>query len=198
MENKKGIFIVIEGIDGSGKSTLAKNLVQALNHKGNQVLLFTEPTNKETGQLIRKFLKKEISLSKTEVIEAFLADRDVSVEQNIYPNLQSGKTIVLDRYFYSMAAYQGDEEYSPEKILHLNQERNYPLPDILFFLNLSPEQALSRIQSRGESKERFESLPALTKIKENYEKILPDFTIRIDANKSEREILEACLSFIQF
>lgn len=197
MENKKGVFIVIEGIDGSGKSTLSKNLYQALQNKGMPSVLFSEPTTGQTGEHIRKFLKGEISLSREEILEAFLKDREYSVNNNILPNLQKGSYVILDRYFYSMAAYQADSQMTSEKILQMNLERNYPIPDKLFFLDIPVEYAFTRIQTRGNTKEKFESFSNLQIISENYKKILPNFAIVLNALWEPEKILGKVLSHIK-
>jgi len=150
------MFIVLEGIDGSGKTTLSENLIHALNSLETKSIRFSEPTKFESGIYIRKFLKGEIELSPTEQMEAFLLDREASVSINILPALHSKKIVVLDRYYYSTAAYQASEKISAEGILHLNLQKNFPKPDLLFFIDVKPEDAIKRIQQRGTTKEVFE------------------------------------------
>jgi dTMP kinase len=50
---KKGIFIVIEGLDGSGKTTQAGLLAKKLSKKYN-VLLTAEPSRGKIGTFIRQ------------------------------------------------------------------------------------------------------------------------------------------------
>ncbi|WP_061230618.1 dTMP kinase [Leptospira interrogans] len=193
MKNKKPIFVVFEGIDGSGKSTLCKSLTEKLIELGIPSAAFTEPTNLETGKYLRKFLRGEIELGKEEQIEAFLNDREESLKQNILPALNSDKNVLLDRYMYSTAAYQSRDDLSPEMILKKNLNRNFKIPDLLFYLDLSPSIALERLNRRKEGKERFETLAQLEKIRSAYEKILPKDTIRIDGNKNQNQIVQECL-----
>ncbi|MCB1180027.1 MAG: dTMP kinase [Leptospiraceae bacterium] len=196
MEKKENLFIVLEGIDGSGKSSLSKNLVNALEEKSFKTKRFFEPTDYETGKYIRKFLKGEISLSKEKQIEAFIKDREDSVSKNILPSLQNRITVILDRYYYSTAAYQAGEEYSPERIIELNEIRKFPKPDLLFFLKIEPERALERIQSRSGEKERFDSLENLKTIHENFLAILPPNTIHLNAELSEEELVIEVIAHI--
>lgn len=184
-------LIVFEGIDGSGKSSLVKNLQLELS-KNFPVKNFYEPTNFESGSLIRKFLQNKIFLSKIELIELFLSDREDSISKNILPSLNSGFHILLDRYFYSMAAYQSDEVYSPEKIMELNLEKKFLIPDKVFYLSIRPEIALERASLRGES-ERFEKLDILKKVDLAFKKILPMDTIFVDAEKTKEEVFSFCL-----
>ncbi len=193
---KLGLLIVLEGIDGSGKTTLAKNLCENLDFQKITTQYLHEPTHSEYGLKIRKYLKGEFQLSKQELIDLFLLDRNFSVKENILPNLEKGVHVVLDRYFYSMAAYQGDEEFSPLKILQMNLEKNFPAPNVLFFLDIPPEIAYERIQTRSERQEAFDSIVQLERISKNYKKILPPNVNYLDAKKNPKEILEKCLLVI--
>ena len=190
------MFIVIEGIDGSGKTSLSNNLVNKLDELGKSSIRFSEPTSFESGKYIRKFLKGEIVLSKKEQIDAFLFDREISVSKNIKPALQDNKIVVLDRYYYSTAAYQASKDFSPQEILNLNLEKKFPKPDLLFFINLQPEIAFKRISSRDNQKEIFESIDELTKINSNFHVVLPSSKIILDGLLSEEELVSLCLKHI--
>ncbi|MCX7998452.1 MAG: dTMP kinase [Leptospiraceae bacterium] len=193
----KNLFIVFEGIDGSGKTTLAKKLTEKLNSLGYSSKYFYEPTHSEFGLEIRKYLKGESQISQARLIELFLLDREFSVNQNILPNLRNGVNVILDRYYYSMAAYQGNENMSPSQILQLNLEKNFPSPNVLFFLDVPVQNAYERIQKRGNKQETFESLKELERISKNYMKILPSDALRLNAVKSEEELVEDCLNYLR-
>ena len=70
---KKGIFIVIEGLDGSGKTTQAKLLAKKLE-KTHNVLLTAEPSCGKTGSFIREDCLYEDKRLPTEA-EALLCPR---------------------------------------------------------------------------------------------------------------------------
>ncbi|ULH28090.1 dTMP kinase [Leptospira weilii] len=193
MKIEKPIFAVFEGIDGSGKSTLCKSLTERLTERGISSVNFTEPTNFETGKYLRKFLRGEIDLERKEQIDAFLNDREESLRQNIFPSLESGKNVLLDRYMYSTAAYQSGDDLLPETIIEKNLKKNFKIPDLLFYLDLNPAIALERLSQRKENKERFETLAQLEKIRSAYDRILPKETIRIDGVKGPDEIVQECL-----
>jgi dTMP kinase len=191
-----GVFIVLEGIDGSGKSSLGMGLQSQFQARGVDSVLFQEPTKFETGIYLRKFLKGEIPLSPEEELEAFLADRRESVRRNILPSLKAGKVVILDRYFYSTAAYQANESRSPEFLLQKNFDEKFPHPDLLFFLEVKPELALERIQGSRENTEKFETLSHLTRIRDNYRKILPPDCIYLSGEESPDLVLEKAISKI--
>ncbi|HMX32541.1 MAG TPA: dTMP kinase [Leptospiraceae bacterium] len=188
-------FIVFEGIDGSGKSTLSSMVLSTLLERKIPTIKFNEPTQFETGIKIRQFLKKEISLSREEQIELFLADRNDSLERNVYPNLRAGTSVILDRYFYSMAAYQSDSEISPEEILLMNTKRNYPKPDLIIYLDINPEISLARTRRRN-ANEHFENLETLRKVRIAYEKVIPPDALRLDATLPQAKLKELCITHI--
>ncbi|EPG74470.1 dTMP kinase [Leptospira fainei serovar Hurstbridge str. BUT 6] len=189
-------FFVFEGLDGSGKSTLSRYVFDRLSQQSVPAICFAEPTKYETGQFLRKFLRGEIELSGEDQIQAFLKDREMSLEKNILPALAEGKIVLLDRYIYSTAAYQSGLELSAQEILRRNLEQGFPEPDLLFYLDLDPELALLRMEGRENAKERFESLEVLRKIRDSYESILPSSTIRLDAKKTTAELANIVLEKI--
>lgn len=193
----KPFFLVIEGIDGSGKSTLSRSLFSELS-RNMECSLFSEPTQFETGLKIRRHLKGEISLSRSELISEFLEDRKLSIERNILPALSLGKNVILDRYFYSMAAYQSDSSISASEILKMNLERGFIEPDAVFYLNISPEKSLQRIEQRGGVREIFESLEQLKKIHSGFLEVLPSKTVFLDAEAPMNELLETALDKIRY
>ncbi len=193
----ESMFVVLEGIDGSGKTTLSENLIHSLNKIETKAVRFSEPTHFETGLFIRNFLKGEITLSPKEQIDAFLNDRELSVSNNILPSLKSNLIVVLDRYYYSTSAYQASEDYSALDILNINLNRNFPKPDLLFFIDLKPNNAFERISKRGTTKEVFESIEQLTKIYTNFKNVLPKDTLYLNGLLSETELVKECLRYIE-
>jgi dTMP kinase len=192
---EKPKLVVFEGIDGSGKSTLSTMVLHSLLERNFPIVKFNEPTNFETGIKIRKFLRKEISLNREEQIELFLLDRKDSLEKNVFPNLKAGNSVILDRYFYSMAAYQSDEAISPEKILDMNLSRNYPIPDLVIYLEINPEISLARTRRRNAA-EHFENLETLKKVSQAYEKIIPKNALKLDATLPQIKLKELCITHI--
>lgn len=170
----KGKFIVFEGLDGSGQSTQSKLLKDYLEGKERRVVLTKEPTkDSRAGREIFEIVaNKKKSFSKR-LQELFSEDRRSHVENVIEPALQKGLTVISDRYFFSTFAY-GDAEGVDLKYLYdLNKE--FPLPDIVFFLNVSPEIALVRIKKRNKERAIFETEGKLKKIHSRYKRIFKDF-----------------------
>ena len=110
------------------------------------VLQHPLPTNLPTGQRLRACLQGKSPAPETDDgwMELFLADRRANVTENVIPALSQGKVIVQDRYIYSTAAYQSDNTDRAVELLELQKE--FPGPDGIIFLDLTPEQALQRIR----------------------------------------------------
>jgi dTMP kinase len=104
-------------------------------------------------------------LGPEEELELFLADRREHVEQVIAPALAAGKTVILDRYYFSNMAYQGAIGFDPKGIRRRN-EAFAPVPDLLFILDLDVDTALSRIGGRGDTANEFEKRENLERCRE--------------------------------
>jgi dTMP kinase len=169
---------VFEGIDGSGKSTQVKPLAENLRQKGLTAVLTSEPSLGPVGRRIRSLVKR---LAPEEEMELFTEDRKDHVKSLILPALQVGNVVICDRYYYSSAAYQGARGLDPLLIININREFA-PQPDITFFLDLTPETALTRItQGRQECVSPFEDLENLRKVAELYALIQDSSFVIIDA-----------------
>jgi dTMP kinase len=84
-------------------------------------------------------------------IEMFIKDRIDDSERNINPSLESGATVVMDRFFYSNAAYQGVSGITPAEIIDRNMKHGFPLPHRVYFIDIPTETAMERIIKRSGS-----------------------------------------------
>jgi dTMP kinase len=142
----RGKFITFEGIDGCGKSTQAKMLYDHLKQKGIDVILTREPGGTEVGEKIREILLDNELAYGTE-FSLIMAARFEHVFKVIYPALTENKWIICDRFIDSTAAYQGGS--FPCSIFGSYESFFFAIyPDITFFINVSPEECIKRIQKR--------------------------------------------------
>ncbi|MBI2042839.1 dTMP kinase [Candidatus Pacearchaeota archaeon] len=158
MEQKRGKYILFEGIDNSGKSTQAKLLHEHLTQVNVPSILVRQPDGTELGKEIRKIVldsKRDISSSEAELF-LFLAARAELFKRKIIPNLENGTWVVGDRGHFSSEAYQGHGRgISINIIKHLNDIATYSVkPDLAFILDISFEKG---IELKNE-KDRIESL----------------------------------------
>jgi len=189
---KKGIFIVIEGLDGSGKTTQADILSKKLseNHK---VLCTAEPSQGKIGSFIRNgCLYEEKRLPKEAEALLFAADRIEHMQNEIAPALAEDKIVICDRYIYSSLAYQGSTGLSLDWIKTINARSLQS--DVSLFIDVSPEQVLERLQRK---KSVMETLETQQKVREVYLQFVENGElILIDGNKPMEDVAEALYSVV--
>jgi dTMP kinase len=158
----RGLFLTFEGGEGSGKSTQARLLVEALKREGVSVLATREPGGTPLAEKLRASVVEageEPWLPESELL-LFLAARFEHVQRVILPALQSGVTVVCDRFVDSTRAYQGMAKGLGTALidpLHRLLFGNLT-PDVTFLLDIDPEQGLTRAASRHGTETRFEAL----------------------------------------
>lgn len=185
-----GRFVVLEGIDGAGKSTQIRWLQEQLAAAGVPHVVSREPTDGPHGRRLRESATRGRLAPEAE-LAAFLADRREHVADLILPSLAAGKVVVLDRYYFSTAAYQGARGFDWREILRQNEEFA-PEPDLLFWFDLPPEISQERIGGRGEAANDFERLDSLRAVAAIYAEIARDrpYVHRLDARKPAAELSE--------
>lgn len=161
-------LIVFEGIDGSGKTSLSKLFHARLLAAGTPAVWLREPSDSPLGMKIRRLAQDKDAIAIREELDLFIADRRWDVETNIMPALRSGTTVVMDRYYYSNACYQGARGLDTESILRANRVFA-PEPGIVFIIDVEVERALARInQARAGVAKLFEKKDFLEKVRANY------------------------------
>lgn len=196
MGHDKGKFILFEGIDGAGKSTQCDMLFAFALKRGINCIKLSEPTSGEWGTKIRKMLSMEPPPPVEEQINMFIKDRIEDVSLNINPALEAGKIIIMDRYFYSNAAYQGCAEMPPDEIIKRNMALNFPLPERVYFLDLDPESAMDRIVKRNSSggREIFEKVSFLKQVRDNFLSISDEKFLILDGSKNAEDIFPVIMN----
>ena len=155
-------FIVIEGLDGSGKSTITRLLADRFAMHNLPCHITFEPTKTPIGELIRSILSGDIKgIENDSIALLFAADRYQHLQSEILPALEHSY-VICDRYYYSNMAYQGIDQCTLERVMTYNQYvMSIRKPDIVFFLNVTPDECIRRVVERGEKASIFEALPEL-------------------------------------
>ncbi|WP_158619247.1 dTMP kinase [Corallococcus sp. AB011P] len=191
---KTGLLIVLEGIDGAGKTTQAAQLHDRLSEAGWDVVRTKEPTDGRWGKMLRASAQTG-RLSPEEELKYFIEDRREHVDTLINPALAAGKIVIVDRYYFSTAAYQGARGLDPEAILQQN-ETFAPPPHLLILLEVDPSIGVRRIRQRGDKENLFEAESSLRAVAEVFKKIERPYLLRVDGHLSAADITHGLLELL--
>ena len=176
-------FIVIEGLDGSGKDTQAHTLKQYLESKGENVVLRVHPSQDNFfGRVSKKALMKGGKLDRITATLFFGFD----VIRSIALYCRGNRTVIYVRYTMASA-------YLPESMIrpiYRVVSRVLPSSDEMFFLDVSPEEALRRVHARGGELEMFETLPHMERVRSKAMMIIDDWKV-IDGNPDTDTVFES-------
>ncbi len=188
--NAPGWLIIVEGIDGAGKSTLVRQFAEYCQARGLGCVTSGEPTRGQWGLKLRRSMT-EGRLTLEEELALFLKDRAEHVETLIRPALQRGDVVVLDRYYFSTAAYQGARGVDPESLLAEN-EKFAPQPDLVLLLDFDPAAGLDRIRARGDAPNSFEELAQLREVRRIFLSLRRPYIRVINAARTTDAVWEDC------
>lgn len=166
-----GRFFALEGIDGSGKTTQLRLLAKRLEEAGIPCLSTCEPTDGPIGRLLRQVLTRQIRCDSRVVAPLFAADRLdhlLREEDGLCRAVESGITVLSDRYYFSSYAYQS-VDLPLEWVIELNRPCAQLLrPTATLFLDVDPELALERIARNRDGTELFETRERLLHTRQQY------------------------------
>jgi len=193
------VLITIEGVDGAGKTTLIAGLSAALEERGPVVVL-REPGGVELSERIRELLK-DPALDIDPRAEALLyaAARAQLVAEQLRPLLESGTTVLLDRFVDSSLAYQGAARgLGVEEIRSLNMFATDGLaPDRTLLLRIDPARGRARIAGRAADRLEREDAAFFAAVAEAYDGLAaaePGRIAVIDADQSPEAVLADALA----
>ena len=184
------MLITVEGLDGAGKTTLITGLAREL---GATVL--REPGGVELSERIRS-LVADPSIAVDPRAEALLyaAARAQLVAERLRPLLESGETVLLDRFVDSSLAYQGGgRELGVEEIRALNAFGTGGLkPDRTLLLRIAPEDGLARIAGREADRLEQAGGEFFSRVAQTYDELAaaePERFIVLDAAQPPDSVL---------
>lgn len=177
-----GRLVVVCGIDGSGKSTQIERLYQHYTQKNLKV--------KKLRLLSRShsFFKDIENIIDDIPVQSYcelVAFERYRRSKKIIPiMLNKYDVVICDRYGYTDLAYPAAYECEMDFFQYLiNQVYT---PDVTFLLDLPVQNALQRIDSRGDIWEVQENSNTLDKARRAYLELVPKFNfICVDATQSE-------------
>ena len=177
------IFVVVDGLDAAGKSTQAFNLYNFLMKRGKTVYLRIHPSNDNFfGVKAKQFL--------------YLTGKSAHFASALFYMLDVVRSILLfswRRYDYVIfVRYLMGTAYLPSplhKISYYFFASFVPTSNLMFFLDVKPEEARRRIRITRKRQEMFESLEELkqTRGKAISLALIGKWKI-IDANKPTKDV----------
>ncbi len=196
--DKRGKFIVIDGMDGSGKGTQVRLLQEKL--AGKAVLFTREPGGSPRAEEIRTMLLQTGGTASNAVCDFFLfwAARGSHIQDVVAPALVNGTHVVCDRYDSSTYAFQIFGEQSPEWLrLQFKQIRDglAPIykPALYIILDLPAEVAFERRKKNQEQeKSKFDIKPLQyhQRVREGFKQFAAEFgsSTFVDANRTPEQM----------
>lgn len=190
----RGLFITFEGPDGSGKTTQINRLKDYLITQGMDIIMTREPGGTRIGEKIRDIILNPEHQEMAHLTEALLyaSSRAQHVAEKIRPALESGKTVICDRFMDSSIAYQGYGRKLGERVRIINEIAVEGLtPDLTFLLLVDPSEGKSRINRGHLDRLELEEIHYHMDVYNGYLELAdkhPERMILIDASRGIEEI----------
>jgi dTMP kinase len=179
------MLVVFEGIDGCGKETQIK----LLREKYPDSMVFKYPT--KSFQMLNDYLEKKLELSSKSLFLLFLSD--IANQQDVVRlAMDSGKTVILDRYVFSTISYELADIHFPQakKIV---EGLGFLKPDKVILLDIPPEVSQERKRKQKKLDRYEENREYLAKVRGNYlrleeERFLTPNWHKVDASRSVEDV----------
>ena len=153
-------FIVFDGLDGCGKDTQVNLIAEMYEEQGRKVDVRSHPcSDNKFGRKSKQALLKTGKFNHLKATLYYGLDALRSVHMYYYN--KDTDVLIFSRYTMAVA-------YLPDVvnvIVYKIVSNVLPKSDCMFFLDVSPEESLRRIQSRNEEEEMFENIDDLRKVR---------------------------------
>lgn len=204
MSYSKGLFVTLEGGEGSGKTTLALKMKETLEKEGFEVVLTREPGGVKVAEDIRSVIMSGDMDATTQAF-LFAAARREHLVEKVLPALERGAIVICDRFVHSSLVYQGVVGgLGVKKVFAINEQAiDGKMPDLTLYMDIKPEDGLSRIQGdAGREVNHFDQKPLSyhEKIREGYQ-LIPTFYpehpyVTIDASQAPDAVYQDAMKVI--
>jgi thymidylate kinase len=150
LQNVKGAFIVIEGLDATGKTTLVENITFAIAGSTSM----RSPPRIEATELFEGDVRGYFDKRPSHVRRAYYDAANLIASELATVAINSGTTVIMDRYWTSTVAFSALDQTSTDAEDHEFLRSEYPaqllVPDVVILLTVNEETRLRRMQNRGQ------------------------------------------------
>lgn len=165
----KGVLITVCGLDGCGKTTMMNRMIDEVFDK-SKVFTTKQPTNYvRESAIFRTYMDQPdhdaFDYRSLSLLAA--SDRLQHVNKIIVPQMNEGKIVVSDRYFYSCLANLRARGFTSDQWIYEIAE-SVVEPDIAFFFDVPVETAVARVRQRPEEKDRYIDMELQYKLRDEY------------------------------
>lgn len=197
---KTGTYIGVEGVGGVGKTYFEEKLDEETRMK-----LVPEVPQSGLGQDILETIANDDEFFRhgSPVVEGllFYAMKEYSIEKEVVPNLQAGRTVIQDRPFYSTSIYTAiiasrhHDKTAEDLFFEFNALRESLTfrPDLNIYLYDKFENCLDRIERREQREFQDDEIKIMKQMYSFYEELSDQYPTefhRINVGEhSDREVL---------
>ncbi len=188
----------MEGLDFSGKSTLVKNLKALLSDLDPLPYFTREPGGTPAAERVRAvLLDPELEMEAWTEAYLYAAARADLVRREILPRLENERVVLCERFLDSSIAYQGaGRGLGITAVRELNAWAvGEVVPDLTFYLRLSPKERARRARESGATLDRLEQVgdDFMRRVEKGFEEIArsePDRVKVLDAASPPEELAQ--------
>ena len=165
----KGYLITFCGLDGCGKTTMMKRLIADLETE-YELFVTKQPTNAvRNSEIFRTYMDcpNHDAFEYRSLSLLAASDRLQHVSKVIVPEMEKGKIVLSDRYFYSCLSNLRARGFEEDEWIY-EIAGSVIKPDIAFFFDVPVEEAVARVRRRPEEKDRYIDMELQYKLRKEY------------------------------
>lgn len=192
--SKGMMFFSFDGIDGVGKTTQMELFCDWLRESGHDVVTCRDPGSTQLGEALRSIVltRDETPIDPLSEMLIYMSARAQLVQQIIRPALDSGRTIVSDRFLLANIVYQGYAGgLDIERVRQVGQVATSGVAPILtILLDMDVRQAGQRID-RSLDRMEARGVEYMERVRQGFlteAKLRPDEIVVVDASRDVKSV----------